>query len=408
LFNINRKKKGFGLSAFRFKLRKMKLFDVYPINPINIVKGNGSLVYDDKGAEYLDLYGGHAVISIGHTNPHYVKRLEDQLHRIGFYSNSVEIPLQKELAEKLGSVSGKEEYQLFLCNSGAEANENALKLASFYNGKKKVIAFTGSFHGRTSLAVAVTDNPKIIAPINQTDNVIFVPWRDEAALEQAFAGNEISSVIIEGIQGVGGIQVAPESFLQKIKALSDQHNAVFIADSVQCGYGRTGKFFSHDFAGVDADIYTMAKGMGNGFPVAGIIISPKIQPAYGMLGTTFGGNHLACAAGLAVLEVIERDNLMQNAAEVGEYLISELKKLSQVKEVRGRGLMIGIELPAKLANVRKELLFKHHIFTGEAKPNVVRLLPALNLTKAYADRFLETFSTVLNQTASNLSQPVSL
>jgi len=386
----------------------MKLFDVYPINPINIVKGNGSLVYDDKGTEYLDLYGGHAVISIGHTNPHYVKRLEDQLHQIGFYSNSVEIPLQKELAEKLGRVSGKEDYQLFLCNSGAEANENALKLASFYNGKKKVIAFTGSFHGRTSLAVAVTDNPKIVAPINQTDNVIFVPWRDEAALEQAFAENEISSVIIEGIQGVGGIQVAPESFLQKIRSLCDQYNAVFIADSVQCGYGRTGKFFSHDFAGVDADIYTMAKGMGNGFPVAGIIISPKIQPAYGMLGTTFGGNHLACAAGLAVLEVIERDNLMQNAATVGGYLITELKKLNQVKEVRGRGLMIGIELPAELANVRKELLVKHHIFTGEAKPNVVRLLPALNLTMAHADRFLETFSTVLNQTAPKPSQPVAL
>jgi acetylornithine/N-succinyldiaminopimelate aminotransferase len=384
----------------------MKLFDVYPINNINIVRGLGSLVYDNYGTEYLDLYGGHAVISIGHTNPHYVKRLEDQLHKIGFYSNSIEIPLQKELAEKLGHVSGKDDYQLFLCNSGAEANENALKLASFYNGKKKVIAFTGSFHGRTSLAVAVTDNPKIVAPINQTDNVVFLPWRDEAALEQAFADNEISSVIIEGIQGVGGIQVAPERFLQKIRALCDKYNAVFIADSVQCGYGRTGKFFSHDFAGVDADIYTMAKGMGNGFPVAGIIISPKIQPAYGMLGTTFGGNHLACAAGLAVLEVIQQDNLMQNASEVGGYLIAELKKLKQVKEVRGRGLMIGIELPAELANVRKELVFKHHIFTGEAKPNVVRLLPALNLSRAHADRFLETFSTVLNQALTNSPQPV--
>ena len=375
----------------------MKLFDVYPINPINIVKGVGSLVYDDKGTEYLDLYGGHAVISIGHTNPRYVKRLEDQLHQIGFYSNSIEIPLQKELAEKLGKVSGKEDYQLFLCNSGAEANENALKLASFYNGKKKVISFKNAFHGRTSLAVAVTDNPKIVAPVNETDNVIFVPWQDEAALEQAFATNEISSVIIEGIQGVGGIQVASESFLRKIRTLCDQHNAVFIADSVQCGYGRTGKFFSHDFAGVNADIYSMAKGMGNGFPVGGIIISPKIQPAYGMLGTTFGGNHLACAAGLAVLEEIEQNNLMQNAAEVGAYLISELKKFKQVKEVRGRGLMIGIELPAELANVKKDLLFKHHIFTGEAKPNVIRLLPALNLTKAYADRFLEAFTTVLNQ-----------
>lgn len=383
------------LSAF--SLYNMNLFDVYPVNPINIVRGQGSLVYDNHENEYLDMYGGHAVISIGHTHPHYVKRLEDQLHQLGFYSNSIEIPIQKELAQKLGKVSGKEDYQLFLCNSGAEANENALKLASFYNGKKKVIAFTKAFHGRTSLAVAATDNPKIVAPVNETDNVIFLPWADEIALEQAFANNEISSVIIEGIQGVGGIQVAPVSFLQKIRSLCDQHNAVFIADSVQCGYGRTGKFFSQDFAGINADIYSMAKGMGNGFPVGGIIISPKIQPAYGMLGTTFGGNHLACAAGLAVLEIMEQDNLMQNAATVGEYLIKELTKLEQVKEVRGRGLMIGIELPEELSNVRKELLFKHHIFTGEAKPNVVRLLPALNLTKAHADRFLEAFVNVLNQ-----------
>ena len=373
----------------------MKLFDVYPINNINIVKGVGSLVYDDKGTEYLDLYGGHAVISIGHTTPHYVKRLEDQLHQIGFYSNSIEIPLQTELAEKLGKVSGKEDYQLFLCNSGAEANENALKLASFHNGKKKVIAFRKSFHGRTSLAVAATDNPKIVAPVNETDNIIFLPWNDEVALEQAFASNEISSVIIEGIQGVGGINVASESFLQKIRSLCDQYNAVFIADSVQCGYGRTGKFFSHDFAGVKADIYSMAKGMGNGFPIGGIIISSKIQPSYGMLGTTFGGNHLACAAGLAVLEVIEQNNLIQNAGEVGNYMIGELNKFEQVKEVRGRGLMIGIDLP-EMAHLRKELLQKHHIFTGEAKPNVIRLLPALNLTKAHADRFLEAFSTVLN------------
>jgi len=373
----------------------MKLFDVYPINNINIVKGQGSHVCDDKGQEYLDLYGGHAVISIGHTHPHYVKRLEDQLHQLGFYSNSIEIPIQKQLAEKLGHVSGKEDYQLFLVNSGAEANENALKLASFYNGKKKIIAFTGAFHGRTSLAVAVTDNPKIIAPVNETEDVIKLPWKDEAALEQAFADNEISSVIIEGIQGVGGIQVAPESFLQKIRSLCDTHNAVFIADSVQCGYGRTGKFYSHDFAGVDADIYTMAKGMGNGFPIGAISISPKIQPAYGMLGTTFGGNHLACAAALAVLEVIEQDNLLQNATEVGGYLIDELKKFKQVTEVRGRGLMIGIDLPAEYANAKKDLLFKHHIFTGEAKPNVIRLLPALNLTKAHADQFLEAFTNVL-------------
>jgi acetylornithine/N-succinyldiaminopimelate aminotransferase len=373
----------------------MKLFDVYPINPIEIVKGVGSLVYDAQGNEYLDLYGGHAVISIGHTNPRYVKRLEDQLHKIGFYSNSIEIPLQKELAEKLGKVSGKTDYQLFLCNSGAEANENALKLASFHNGKKKVIAFRKAFHGRTSLAVAVTDNPKIVAPINETENVIFLPWCDEAALGQAFVENEISSVIIEGIQGVGGIQVATTSFLQKIRALCDQYNAVYIADSVQCGYGRTGKFYSHDFAGVDADIYTMAKGMGNGFPIGAISIAPKIKPSYGMLGTTFGGNHLACAAALAVLEEIETYNLMQNAADVGAYLIDELKKFEQVIEVRGRGLMIGIELPEELSNVRKELLYKHHIFTGEAKPNVVRLLPALNLTKAHADQFLQAFAQTL-------------
>ncbi len=375
----------------------MKLFDVYPLNDIEIVKAQGSIVWDEKGVEYLDLYGGHAVISIGHTHPHYVKRLTDQLNKVGFYSNSVKIPLQVQLAEKLGEVSGKTDYQLFLCSSGAEANENALKLASFYNNRKKIIAFKGAFHGRTSLAVAATDNPKIVAPVNETDNIIFLPHNDEAALEQAFKdhGNEISSVIIEGIQGVGGIKVAAESFLQKIRSLCDQYNAVFIADSVQCGYGRSGKFYSHDHAGVDADIYTMAKGMGNGFPIGGISIAPKFKPWHGMLGTTFGGNHLACAAALAVLEVMEQDNLMQNAEEVGDYLITELKKFGQIKEVRGRGLMIGIELPEELAHVKKNLLFKHRIFTGEAKPNVIRLLPALNLTKAHADQFLEAFSLEL-------------
>ncbi len=377
----------------------MKLFDVYPLNDIEIVKALGSNVWDDKGIEYLDLYGGHAVISIGHTHPHYVARLSDQLNKIGFYSNSIKIPLQQELAEKLGKLSGKEDYQLFLCSSGAEANENALKLASFYNNRKKIIAFKGAFHGRTSLAVSATDNPKIIAPVNETPNVIFLPHNDEAALEQAFKdhGNEISSVIIEGIQGVGGIKVASESFLQKIRSLCDQYNAVYIADSVQCGYGRSGKFYSHDFAGVDADIYTMAKGMGNGFPIGGISISPKFKPWHGMLGTTFGGNHLACAAALAVLEVMEQDNLIKNAAEVGAYLISELKKFPQIKEVRGKGLMIGIELPEELSHVKKDLLFKHHIFTGEAKPNVIRLLPALNLTKADADKFLAAFALILQE-----------
>jgi acetylornithine/N-succinyldiaminopimelate aminotransferase len=366
----------------------MKLFDVYPLNDITIVRAQGSYVWDDKDQKYLDLYGGHAVISIGHTHPHYVKRLEDQLHKVGFYSNSIKIPLQVQLAEKLGKVSGKEEYQLFLCSSGAEANENALKLASFYNGRKKIIAFTKAFHGRTSLAVAATDNPSIVAPVNQTDNVLFLPFNDETALEAAFKKEEICAVIIEGIQGVGGINIANASFLQKIRALCDQYNTVFIADSVQCGYGRSGKFYSHDHAGVNADIYSMAKGMGNGFPVAGISIAPKFAPKYSMLGTTFGGNHLACAAALSVLEIMDMDSLMENAAEIGDYLITELKKLPKIKEVRGKGLMIGIDLPEELKDVKKNLLFKHKIFTGEAKPNVIRLLPALNIGKAEADIFL--------------------
>jgi acetylornithine/N-succinyldiaminopimelate aminotransferase len=374
---------------------KMKLFDVYPINNITIEKAKGNYVWDEKGEKYLDLYGGHAVISIGHTHPHYVKRLEEQLHKVGFYSNSIHIPLQEALAGKLGKVSGKEDYQLFLCNSGAEANENALKLASFYNGRKKVIAFRKAFHGRTSLAVAVTDNPNILAPVNQTDNVIFLPFNNEAALVSAFRDHEISSVIIEGIQGVGGIIEASASFLQLIRRLCDEHNAVFIADSVQCGYGRTGKFYSHDFGGVQADIYSMAKGMGNGFPVAGISISPKIHPKHYMLGTTFGGNHLACAAALAVLEVMISEQLMENAAEVGGYLIAELKKLPRIREVRGKGLIIGIDLPEELKEVKKNLLFKHKIFTGEAKPNVIRLLPALNIGKVEADIFLEALSAEL-------------
>jgi acetylornithine aminotransferase len=375
----------------------MKLFDVYPINNITINKASGSYVWDDKGQEYLDLYGGHAVISIGHTHPHYVKRVTDQLNKLGFYSNSIRIPIQEELAAKLGDISGKENYQLFLCNSGAEANENALKAASFYNGRKKIVAFTKAFHGRTSLAVAVTDNPNIVAPVNQTDNVVFLPFNNSTALEAYFEnyGNEVSSVIIEGIQGVGGINIATDEFLQAIRRLCDQYNAVFIADSVQCGYGRTGKFYAHDHSGVAADIYSMAKGMGNGFPVAGISISPKIQAKHYMLGTTFGGNHLACAAALAVLEIMEQDALMANAAKVGAYLMKELKMLPNIKEVRGRGLMIGIELPEALKEVKKNLLFNHHIFTGEAKPNVIRLLPALNITQKEADLFLTALSIEL-------------
>ncbi len=373
----------------------MNLFDVYPLNNVTIVKACGSYVWDDAGQKYLDLYGGHAVISIGHTNSHWVKRIEEQMHKISFYSNSIRIPLQQELATKLGEVSGKENYHLFLCNSGAEANENALKLASFYNGRKKVIAFKRSFHGRTSLAVAATDNPTIVAPVNENSNIIFLPLNDIDALKEAFIQNEISSVIVEGIQGVGGIRVADPAFLQAIRQQCDQHNAVYIADSVQCGYGRTGKFYSHDYAGVDADIYSMAKGMGNGFPVAGIAISPKFHAKHFMLGTTFGGNHLACAAALAVLEEIEAHDLIGNAGEIGDYLINELRKLPSIKEVRGCGLMIGIELPEELKDVKKNLLFKHKIFTGEAKPNVIRLLPALNIGKAEADLFLTALKTEL-------------
>lgn len=375
----------------------MKLFDVYPINPISITKAMGSSVWDDNGTQYLDLYGGHAVISIGHTHPHYVDMLKRQLDRIGFYSNSVEMPLQKELAEKLGRVSGKEDFELFLCNSGAEANENALKLASFHTGRKKVVSFSKAFHGRTSLAVAATDNPAIVAPVNETDNIIFSAFNDEQALEQVFAtqGHEIAAVIIEGIQGVGGIREASVSFLQAIRRLCDQYGAIYIADSVQCGYGRTGLFYSHDYAGVEADIYTMAKGMGNGFPIGAISVSPKFKASYGMLGTTFGGNHLACAAAIAVLDVMEQDDLMSNAAKVGDYLIEKLRAFDQVLEVRGRGLMIGIELPTELGSVKKDLLMKNKIFTGEAKPNVIRLLPALNLSMEHADQFLAAFAEQL-------------
>jgi len=369
----------------------MNLFDVYPLNNITITKAKGSYVWDDNGTKYLDLYGGHAVISIGHTHPHWVQRIEEQLHKIAFYSNSIKIPVQQQLAEKLGKVSGKEDYQLFLCNSGAEANENALKLASFFNGKKKIVAFSKSFHGRTSLAVAVTDNPAIVAPVNETNNVIFLPYNDQEALEKCFAehGNEISSVIIEAIQGVGGIIEASKNFLQKIRALCNEYNAVYIADSVQDGYGRSGQFFAHDYAGVNADIYTMAKGMGNGFPIGGILIAPHIQPKCGMLGTTFGGNHLACAAALAVLEVIEEEGLIENAKETGEYLLNGLSGINGIENVRGRGLIIGFDVPEELKDLKKNLLYNQHIFTGEAKPNVIRLLPSLAITTKQADEFAE-------------------
>ena len=377
----------------------MNLFDVYPLQDITIARAKGARVWDELGRSYLDMYGGHAVISIGHTHPHYVRRITEQLKKIGFYSNSVHLPIQQELAEKLGAVSGKPDYQLFLCNSGAEANENALKLASFHTGRKQIIAFERAFHGRTSLAVAATDNSKIVAPVNATDNVIFLPFNDSAALEQHFAayGSGIAAVIVEGIQGVGGIHVAEAAFLQKIRALCSENGALYIADGIQCGYGRSGRFFSHDFAGVQADIYSVAKGMGNGFPVAGILIAPHIRPWHGMLGTTFGGNPLACAAALAVLEVIEKEQLFENVTQIGQYLTDELRDLPHIRAVRGRGLMIGIELPDSLKTLRRDLLFEEGIFTGEAKPNVIRLLPSLALTRREAGIFLKSFKKRLKK-----------
>jgi acetylornithine aminotransferase len=377
----------------------MKTFDVYPINDITITHAKGTRVWDINNTEYMDLYGGHAVISIGHTHPHWVKRIENQLHQIAFYSNSIRIPLQDELAAKLGEVSGKKDFDLFLCNSGAEANENALKLASFHTGRKKIVAFTKAFHGRTSLAVAATDNPNIVAPVNETNNISFLPFNDIEALEAHFnkEGREIAAVIVEGIQGVGGINVASNAFLQAIRNQCDAYGAIYIADSVQCGYGRSGKFFSHDFAGVDADIYSMAKGMGNGFPIGGIIISPKIKAKHFMLGTTFGGNHLACAAALAVLEVIEQESLMQNAEKIGNYLQSALKAIPEISGVRGYGLMIGFDVPDSHKNLKKDLLFKHRIFTGEAKPNVIRLLPSLALTMEDASSFIDALKSAIAQ-----------
>ena len=377
----------------------MSLFNVYPLNPIAITKAAGSRVWDDKGQEYLDMYGGHAVISIGHTHPHWVKRIEDQLHAIAFYSNSVIMPIQAQLAEALNTISGKKDFQLFLCNSGAEANENALKLASFHTGRKKIIAFKKAFHGRTSLAVAATDNPSIVAPVNETDNIIFLPLNDIAALQNCFAeqGNQIAAVIVEGIQGVAGIHEAEVSFLQAIRKACDDFGAVYIADSVQCGYGRTGQFFAHDHAGVNADIYSMAKGMGNGFPIGGILIAPHIQAKFGMLGTTFGGNPLACAAALAVIEVMQKDALIEQAKVNGAYLIQQLKQIQGVKQVRGRGLMIGFEMEEAFQDIRKILLNDFKVFTGEAKPNVIRLLPSLAITKTDIDLFLNRLQDAIAQ-----------
>ncbi|MGZ3913060.1 MAG: aspartate aminotransferase family protein [Flavisolibacter sp.] len=369
----------------------MKLFDVYPINNITITRAKDSYVWDENGVQYLDMYGGHAVISIGHTHPHWVQRIKDQLDKIAFYSNSVQIPIQKELANKLARVSGKEDFQLFLVNSGAEANENAMKLASFHTGKKKVLAFSKSFHGRTSLAVAATDNKNIVAPVNETEHIDFLPFNDEAALTSYFQkkGSALAAVIIEAVQGVGGITIASESFLQLLRRLCDQHDVVLIADEVQCGYGRSGKFFALDHAGIQADIYTMAKGMGNGFPIGGILVAPFFKARHGLLGTTFGGNHLACAAALAVLEVMEEEDLIEKAKQRGQYLLNKLKKVAGIENVRGMGLMIGFDVPEEIKELRKKLLQDHNVFTGEAKPNVIRLLPALSITRKQMDEFLE-------------------
>ena len=377
----------------------MKMFDVYAVNDITITKGEGSWVWDDKGTRYLDMYGGHAVISVGHTNPDYVKAVTDQLNQLGFYSNSVIIARQKELTEKLGAVSGKNDYQLFLCNSGAEANENAMKLASFHTGRSKIVAFKGAFHGRTSLAVAATDNPKIVAPVNRTDNVVFLPYNDCQALTEYFEqnGEQVAGVIIEAIQGVGGIKLASTEFLRLIRSLCDKYGAVYIADEVQCGCGRSGRYYATDHAGVNADIYTMAKGLGNGFPIGAISISPKIAPTIGMLGTTFGGNHLACAAAIAVAEIMLRDRLMDNAAKTGEYLLEKLRAMPQLADVRGRGLMIGVDLPVESAPLRRRLLFEEKIFVGAAGKNTVRLLPALNVSREQADMFLASFGKLLTE-----------
>ena len=370
----------------------MNTFDVYPINDIEPVRAQGSWLWDNHGQKFLDLYGGHAVISVGHCHPHYVQKLTEQLQRINFYSNSVKIPLQDELAQKLGRASGYPNWSLFLCNSGAEANENALKVASFHNGRSKVIAFTKAFHGRTAGAVAVTDNPSIVAPVNYQEHVTFLPFNDVAAVNEYVTG-EVCAVIVEGIQGVGGIQVASEAFLRAIRQRCDETGAVFILDSVQCGYGRSGQFFSHQhYADLHPDLLTTAKGMGNGFPIGGVLIAPKFPAKHGMLGTTFGGNHLACAAGVAVLEIMEKENLVENAAQVGSYLMEGIAELGGHRDLRGRGLMIGIEYDFPVEKLRNNLLFKHHIFTGVAGKNTVRLLPSLGLKNPEVDIFLEALS----------------
>lgn len=369
----------------------MNLFDVYPLWDIEPVKGSDTTLWDKDGNIYTDLYGGHAVISVGHCHPHYVKKLQEQAATLGFYSNAVQNSLQKELATKLGKLCGYDDYALFLCNSGAEANENALKVASFHTGKPKVLAFNKAFHGRTSGAVAATDNPKIQAPFNKTGNIVFAPLNDLAAVEAELSKGDFAAVIIEGIQGVAGIYEPTTEFMQGLRELCDRLSVVLILDEIQSGYGRTGKFFAHQHYGIKADIITTAKGMGNGFPIGGVIISPSIRPSYGMLGTTFGGNHLACAAAIAVLEIIEKENLIENAARIGEYFRQELSSDKAVKEYRGKGLMIGLELNDEYIGLRNKLLFEKHFFTGAAGAGVIRLLPSLTVSQETAESFVKAW-----------------
>ena len=379
----------------------MKLFDVYPLFDINIVKGKGVNVWDDKGQEYLDLYGGHAVISIGHSHPHYVEMMTKQLNTLGFYSNSVINKLQVELAERLGKISGYEDYQFFLINSGAEANENALKLASFKNGRKRVLSFEKAFHGRTSLAVEVTNNPKIIAPINDNNHVTFLPLNDLEAWEKELAKGDVCACILECIQGVGGVNMVTPEFAQGLQKACKKYGSILICDEIQCGYGRSGKFFAHQWLGIRPDIISVAKGIGNGFPMGGILISPDFEPIYGQLGTTFGGNHLACTAALAVLDVFEKEGLVENAHLVGEYLMDELRQLQQrtthIKSVRGQGLMVGVILDIPHKEVRNKLIHEQHCFTGCASTDILRILPPLCLTRDNVDDFIQRFETVLNE-----------
>ena len=374
----------------------MQLFPVYPLYDVEIVRGQGCKVWDANGVEYLDLYGGHAVISIGHSHPHYINKVTEQLAKLGFYSNSVKNSIQQRFAQRLGKICGYDDYSLFLINSGAEANENAMKLASFATGRRRIIAFSKAFHGRTSAAVEVTDNINYKAPINRNDLVTFVPLGDINAVKQEIEKGDVACVIIEGIQGVGGIQIPDDCFMQQLRKLTEDNGVILILDEIQSGYGRSGKFFAHQYSGIRADIVTVAKGIANGFPMAGVIISPKFQPVYGQLGTTFGGNHLACAAANAVLDVFEEEKLIENAANVGEYLLNALRGLKGVKEVRGRGLMIGIEMEEPAKELRKNLIFTHHVFTGATGAHVIRLLPPLSLTMEQAKDFVERFKKATN------------